>query len=135
MRQIARGLSHLKAPIDTVLTSPYLRAMQTAGILAKELDLGKEKVSVTETLAPAGDPDRLVHEINERFGGLEGLALVGHEPSLSRLISVLVSGEASLSIELRKGGVCRLSVEKLQYGRCATMEWLLAPAHLRRISG
>ena len=134
MRRIARALKEMEAPIDLILTSPYLRAADTARILQKKLDLKKENLVVTENLAPFGDPDQLVKEINERYGAVENLALVGHEPGLSRLISVLLSGDPTLPIILKKGGICRLSVDKLEYGRCATLEWLLAPAQMEEMS-
>jgi len=60
---------------------------------------------------------------------------VGHEPSLSGLASMLLSGDPALSITLKKGGICKLSVETLQYGRCATLDWLLSPAQLVEIGG
>jgi phosphohistidine phosphatase SixA len=59
--------------------------------------------------------------------------LVGHEPSLSSLVSLLVSGDPGLGVSLKKGGVCKLSVEQLRNGRCATLEWLLSPAQLVEI--
>ena len=133
MRDIAKGLSRLKPRIEVILASPYPRALQTARILAKGLDLGKEKVTLTDELTPAGDAGRLISEIAAKHGAAQAVALVGHEPSLSRLISVLISGDPGLAIILKKGGICRLSAEKLQYGRCATLEWLMAPAQLRRI--
>lgn len=133
MRQIARGLKELGAKIDLILTSPYLRAADTARTLRKKLDLEKDKLVMMDNLSPVGDPDRLMKEINEKYGTAENIALVGHEPGLSRLISVLISGDPTIPITLKKGGVCQLSVEKLEYGRCATLEWLLAPAQLTRI--
>ncbi len=48
MRKIAQGLKELEVQIDLVLTSPYLRAAQTAKILAKKFDLDKDKVIITE---------------------------------------------------------------------------------------
>lgn len=134
MRRIARGLKEMETQIDVILTSPYLRAADTARILQKKLDLKKEKLVITENLAPFGDPDQLVKEINERYGAVGNLALVGHEPGLSRLISVLLSGDPTLPIILKKGGICRLSIDKLEYGRCATLEWLLAPAQMEEMS-
>jgi phosphohistidine phosphatase len=83
-----------------------------------------------ENLSPVGDPDRLIKEISEQYGTVANIALVGHEPVLSRLVSVLLSGDPTLPITLKKGGICCLSVEKMEYGRCATLEWLLAPAQL-----
>ena len=130
MRKIAQGLKELGTPIDLVLTSPYLRAVDTARIVAKRFDLDPDKLIQADDLSPVGQADRLVNEIDKKYGQVENIALVGHEPSLSRLISMLLSGDPTLPITLKKGGVCRLSVEKLQYGRCATLEWLLAPAQL-----
>jgi phosphohistidine phosphatase SixA len=52
---------------------------------------------------------------------------VGHEPYLSELISVLLTGRLDLPLALKKGGVCRLTANRLHYGRCATLEWLLTP--------
>ena len=133
-RQIARALSDLGAPIDLILTSPYLRAADTARILQKKLDLKKDQVVTADDLSPTGDPDRLIKEISEKYAGKGNIALVGHEPALSRLISVLLSGDPTLPITLKKGGVCCLSVDKLEYGRCATLEWLLAPAQLTEMA-
>jgi len=70
-----------------------------------------------------------VDEINAREP-LENLLLVGHEPFLSQLIGMLVAGDASIQVTLRKGGLCKLSIEQLNYGRCARLEWLLTPAQL-----
>ncbi len=57
--------------------------------------------------------------------------LVGHEPYLSTLISLLLSGDGGLQVEMKKGGLCKLSVESLKHGRCAKLEWLLTPRQMR----
>ncbi len=129
-RQAARGLSRLGTQIDLILTSPYLRAADTARILRKQLNLDKDHLLTMDDLSPAGDLSRLIADINEKYGAVQNIALVGHEPGLSRLISVLLSGDPTLPITLKKGGICCLSVGTLEYGRCATLEWLLAPAQL-----
>ena len=133
MRRIAQGLKELGAQIDLILTSPYLRASDTARILAKQFGLGKDKVIKTGNLAPAVQDDLLIKEISERHAEIGNLALIGHEPSLSALVSMLVAGDPTLSITLKKGGVCKLMVEKLQYGRCANLDWLLTPSQLVKI--
>ncbi len=135
MRRIAQGLKELGAQIDLILTSPYVRAADTADIVAKKLDLDSDKLVEMPNLSPLGQPEQLMNEINQNYGQLQNIALVGHEPSLSRLISVLLSGDPTLPIILKKGGVCRLSLDKLIYGRCATLEWLLAPSQLAEIGG
>ena len=130
MQKIARGLKELEAEIDLIITSPYVRAVGTTKILRKAFDLKKEDVLETEHLTPVGYGDQLIDLINEKYADVENIALVGHEPFLSNLVSVLISGDPNLSLTLKKGGVCRLSVDTLQYGRCATLEWLFSPSQL-----
>ena len=121
MYRIAKGLKESGEAIDLIVTSPYLRAAQTARVLAKKFELGRDKILVTEALSPAGQVADLVNEIGESCKGVEHIAVVGHEPYLSRLASLLLSGDPGLPLTLKKGGVCRLSVEALQAGRCATL--------------
>ena len=135
MRLISRGLRELEIQLDVILTSPYLRATQTALILAKEFDLGKARVVSNPNLAPSGDPEQLVKSVHQDYGDIENLCFVGHEPSLSSLISMLIVGDPTLSLALKKGGVCKLLVDNLLYGRCAALEWILSPAQLVKIAG
>jgi len=131
MRQIARGLRALGVDFDLILSSPYLRAKETAEILA-EVSRTKADVAFSENLIPMGDPDLLISEINEKYSA-NSIALIGHEPHLSSLISLLVSDNASLDITLKKGGVCRLSADDLHHTRKATLEWLITPGILVEI--
>ena len=130
MQKIAQGLKALEVEIDLIITSPYVRAVGTTKILQKVFDLKKEDVVATEHLAPVGYSDQLIHLINEKYADVEKIALVGHEPSLSSLVSVLLTGEPNLALTLKKGGVCRLTVDNLQYGHCAILNWLLYPSQL-----
>jgi phosphohistidine phosphatase len=57
--------------------------------------------------------------------------LVGHEPDLSRLASILVFGDEGGLLKLRKGGLAKLSVEAWQRGRRAQLEYCLTPEQLR----
>jgi phosphohistidine phosphatase len=132
MQKIARGLKELDAEIDLLITSPYVRAVGTTKILRKAFDLKKDEVVETEHLSPLGYGDQLIELINEKYADVENIALVGHEPFLSNLVSVLVTGDPNLSLTLKKGGVCRLSVDTLQYGRCAILEWLFYPSQLAK---
>ena len=131
MRQIAKGLRALGVDFDLILSSPYLRAKETAEILA-EVSRTKANVAFSEHLIPLGDPDLLISEMNEKYIA-NSVALVGHEPFLSVLIGLLVSENASLDMTLKKGGVCRLSVDDLHHTRKATLEWLITPGILVEI--
>ncbi|MEW6403692.1 MAG: phosphohistidine phosphatase SixA [Chloroflexota bacterium] len=132
-RKIAKGLKELEVQIDLILSSPYLRAAQTAEILRKTFDLPKDKLIQTEHLSPTGFADKLVEEIKSVHSGAENVAIVGHEPYLSGLASMLVAGDPEVSLNLKKGGVCCLSIDQLEYARCANLNWLLSPAQLVEI--
>ena len=119
---IARGLQSLGVRFDRIVTSPYVRARQTADILSDVQACGRPEVD--ESLA-FGDCAALIESLG--IDGERCVALVGHEPDLSDLISVLVTGEHGSRFRMKKGGVARLSIDGPRYGRCASLEWLMAP--------
>jgi phosphohistidine phosphatase len=131
MRRIASALKGLGVEPDLIVSSPYVRARQTASVLAKELKY-KEELVYSDSLVPMGEPDDMIGEINEKYS-VDELMLVGHEPSLSMLASVLLAGDPDISINLKKGGVCSLSVDDLHYDRKAVLEWLVTPKISTRI--
>ena len=126
LAQIADALDNLQISFDLVLSSPFLRARQTAQIIAEALEISK-KVSLTEELTPHGDPKKLVDFLCHIKPLPDDVLLVGHEPYLSEFISLLLVGNTSLSVIMKKGGLCKLSTESLKAGRCASLEWLLTP--------
>ena len=128
MHQIAEAILGMELNFDLILSSPYKRAEQTANIVASEVD---EEVTFTEFLEPDGNALELIAEINDEKP--QRVLLVGHEPDLSQLISVLTTGDSDAAIELKKGGLCKLTTDKLSFGRCATLNWLLTPKLLREL--
>jgi len=132
MKRIAQALEELGVQPDLIVSSPYVRASQTASILAKELNY-KEELAYSDFLVPMAEPDDMIGEINEKFS-VDELMLVGHEPNLSSLASVLLAGSPDLSINFKKGGICCLSVDDLHYDRKATLEWLVTPKISTRVS-
>ena len=128
MRQIAKGLRALGVGFDLILSSPYVRAKETAEIVADVFKM-KKSIEYSENLIPMGDPDLLIAEINEKYS-VDSIALVGHEPHLTHLIGLLISENAGADITLKKGGVCNLSADDLHHARQATLEWLLTPGIL-----
>jgi phosphohistidine phosphatase len=132
MQRVAKGMLALELSFDIILSSPFVRAKQTAEIVA-DVFRGKKKLEFTPHLEVGGDPQKLVGHINEKHGSDSSILLVGHEPYLGSFISMLIAGTDSIVITMKKGGLCKLGVTELCYGRCATMEWLLAPNQLERI--
>ena len=132
MNKIVQGLRQLGIELDTILSSPYVRARDTAKILANEFNR-VDQIHFIDNLIPPGDFKDLIDEIQEKYD-VESLALVGHEPMLGELISWLTTGRKDLQIDFKKGGVCYLSADNLYRDHRATLEWLLTPALLVELS-
>jgi len=130
LRQTAAALKKMGLRFDLILSSPYLRAKQTAEIVAESLKL-KKRLKFSGALAPDGRPEDLVRELSESKPAPENVLLVGHEPYLSSLISLLTTGGLNLAMDFKKGGLCKLEIEKLNHGQCATLVWLLTPKQMR----
>jgi len=126
---IADAMRALDLAFDLILSSPYVRARQTAEIIAEAFS-ARKKLEFDHSLACGGDPKELVEHLKRRQPPLEHVLLVGHEPYLSGLVSLLVTGNANSRVVFKKGGLCKLSTESLKYGRCAVLEWLLTPRQM-----
>ena len=129
MWRLTEAMRTMELTFDVVVSSPLLRARQTAQIVTEALEL-RRKLVLTDQLAPAGNPKLLIEQITAQSPRAKNILLVGHEPYLSELIALLISGGTMALIDLRKGGLAKLEVEKLRFGRCATLAWLLTPKQL-----
>ena len=132
MRRGAKGMKALGLSFDWIFSSPFLRAKDTAKIVARILKL-ERRLKFSEHLAAGGDPKLLIRQLARLPGTPQRLLLVGHEPDLSQLVALLVGGQKTVSLRLRKGGLCRLDTDSLRYGQCAELAWLLTPQHLARL--
>jgi phosphohistidine phosphatase len=127
--RIAEAMEALKLSFDVILSSPYKRARQTAEIVAEAFN-ARKKLESSEALAPSGDPKKLFKRLADKSPAPEDVLLVGHEPYLSELVSLLVSGERDLRVVMKKGGLCKLELNSLKAGRCASLAWLLTPKQM-----
>jgi phosphohistidine phosphatase len=134
MIKVADALDHMGLQIDLILSSPFVRARQTAEIARKGLHLKKDRLLLIDALAPAGDPGNLIAEIQAKYM-VDKLLLVGHEPDMSNLISLLLSGDISIPITMKKAGICCLSIEQLVAGKCAALEWMINPGQRVSLEG
>lgn len=130
VRLIADAMRALELSFDQIVSSPYLRASQTAEIVAQSLGL-RAQLEFTGALAADADPKAVIRVVNQIKPPPENVLLVGHEPYLSQLISTLISGAPEAAIDLKKGGLAKLELQgTLRYTRCAELVWLLAPKQL-----
>lgn len=132
MYKVARGIKRLDIEFDLVLTSPYARAARTAEIFHDIIQCGKPHT--TESMVPDADPAEIVREIDEKYPKAESIVVVGHEPHMSTLMSLLLSGRTDISIDFKKAGFAKFCIDQLKPGKCACLKWLMTPKQLSRLA-
>ena len=133
MARQVRGLRSLEVSIDVVVTSPLVRAVQTAEVVHEGLAVTGRLVT-SNALAPGGSPSQLVSHLATGYSSADDVMVVGHEPYLSSLISVLTTGDPEPVVRLRKGALCKLRLPAPKYGRCGWIEWSMTPKQMVRLA-
>ena len=130
MRKNLIGIKGICPHLDEIITSPLTRAVETAKIIRKEYP--KAKVVAYDELKPGSKMAPLL-EILRQYKKKEAIAVVGHEPHLSQLVSFLVMNRQRSCVTFKKGAVCLLEFrDKIDKG-CATLVYLLQPLALRKM--
>jgi phosphohistidine phosphatase len=129
MRKAARGLARLGVSVDIVLSSPLVRARQTAELLAAGLQSRPSLVNI-DSLAPDGSYPAVIADL-EKHARKTCIALVGHEPMIGELVARLIGSRHP--IEFKKGAVCRVDLEDLPPAGPGDLRWLLTPKVLRAL--
>ncbi|RPI81970.1 MAG: phosphohistidine phosphatase SixA [Chloroflexi bacterium] len=117
----AEKIARLNLGLDAIITSPLVRARQTAEIVADRLDM-RSKMVEDESLAPGFGPKEL-SEILEKYPDANALMVVGHEPDFSDTISTLIGGG---DIVCKKGGLVRVTLLNVQALE-GQLVWLIPP--------
>jgi len=130
MERVAAGMAALELQFDVILTSPYVRAHETAEIAAAALKQAKQLRH-----EPALQADRSPQEFVSRLAGKlavhERVLAVGHEPFLSSLATLLLGLPGGAALVMKKGSLCKLTIARLKPQPAAQLEWLLTPRQLR----
>jgi phosphohistidine phosphatase len=128
-REIVDGLVWLDVQVDVVLTSPLVRAKQTAQYLSSGLP-SKPPMAVVDALAPGHVPAEIMEQVGREARGHRQVAVVGHEPDLGELAGWLLGTRRA--IPMKKGGVCRIDLDTIS-ARHGTLAWHLPPKALRKL--
>lgn len=134
----ARGLARFAPLPAAILSSPALRALETARILSRAFDLPRKDIVLSDALlpeSPARSALAALRRLLSTSASADGLvvAVVGHEPHLGRLASLLVSGATDASLPLSKGGACLVKAASASAG-AGSLAWMLSRDHLRTLS-
>jgi phosphohistidine phosphatase len=132
MRKAARGLHALLPRLTKIATSPFLRARQTAEIVAAAYT-GIDTVSL-QALSPGALPHAVLDWLGEQ--PVEAtLALVGHEPDLGRLAGMLLAGRPDSFVQFKKGAAALIEFTDAPAAGNGTLAWLLTAAQLAELKG
>lgn len=129
VQRVAEALAALQLKPEAIITSPLARALQTAQIVARRLDL-QDRLVKDDRLMPGFCLERLA-AVLQAHADLSAIMLVGHEPDFSSSISALIGGGA---LVCKKGGLARVDVLSNNPLR-GELVWLIPPSVLTRPSG
>lgn len=131
MMRAAEGLKKMKLRPEAILTSPLRRARETAEIVARGLE--GVPIETMPELAPVKDSGSVVAALRARDNAKE-LVLVGHQPGLGNLASLLLTGSPNrLPLDLKKGGAACLELELADGAPRCLLKWLVTPRLLRSL--
>lgn len=130
MQKIALELQSWIKSVDLIVTSPYLRARQTAELLS-EIFINTKLIESAE-LVPHGHPDLFVKWLRSHGKNHKKIMMVGHEPQLSSFASYLMAGKSASTLVLKKSGVACLHVPDWdELDMCtAQLLWLVQPRQI-----
>ncbi len=129
--QAAVGLSRLDVQPTYILSSPLVRAIETAKIAHSSLRV-RTAVRIVDELLPDAPPNRLLSILHE-IPPESCVLCIGHEPHLGMVASVLLSGRTSASFPLKKAGACQIELSALVKPGQGLLRWWLTPSQLRAI--
>lgn len=131
-RREVQGLAKLVPTVGLLLSSPWLRAWQTAEILHQDAGwpVPRECVALEGDRSPRGVLSAL-----RGYASVEDVALVGHEPQTMALVSYLLTGDsARVALEMKKGSIIALSLNSTLHAGTASIVWALPPRILRSLA-
>ncbi|MGI6454764.1 MAG: phosphohistidine phosphatase SixA [bacterium] len=126
MQKIASGFARMTPALDEILTSPYVRAAQTAEILSNAYPT-KVPVKSIDGLKPGFRGNKMLSWLRDNYSATARIALVGHEPDLSKFVILLTTRAGNLNLKFKKGGICRIDFSRKPRAAEGTLVYLLPP--------
>lgn len=131
MYEIAAGLRRVGFDVDWIVTSPLVRARETAEIVAEEL--GGVPTDHCDALRPGGSPEALISFL-AKSADRKRVLVVGHEPDLSELAARLISAGRRANLAFKKGGCCLITFDEFPPESPGQLMWWLTPKMMRKMS-
>jgi phosphohistidine phosphatase len=128
-KQVAKGVAEIATLPDVMLSSPYVRTMQTAEIFAKLLEYPKDKIRKTDFLLPGAEPLQLFRELSKDKAS-SVVFVFGHAPHLDDLLATALNSKHQITA-LKKAGVALLELKRVA-PPAGELVWMATPKILRK---
>jgi phosphohistidine phosphatase len=128
-KEVAQGVAALGVKPNLFLSSPYVRAMQTAELFASAFKMSKHKIRRSDLLLPGSEVHFFYRDL-VKYRSLDCVFCFGHAPHLDELLSVGLGVKKDLS-QLKKAGVAALELSRI-FPPEGTLLWLAPPKLLRK---
>jgi phosphohistidine phosphatase len=132
MQGIARGLRRLGFNPDWIVTSPLVRAVETAELVAESVQ-AKLPLDCCDALRPGGSPESLIAFL-AKHADRKRVLVVGHEPDLSQMAARLIGSSRHANLAFKKGGCCLISFTEFPPKSPGELVWWLTPRILRKLA-
>jgi phosphohistidine phosphatase len=132
MREIASGLVDAGMDVDWIVSSPLVRAAETAEIVREALK-SQPPLDFCEALRPGGAPEALISFLAKRTNRCRAL-VVGHEPDLGQLAARLIGAGRNANMPFKKGGCCQITFSEFPPKAPGRLVWWLTPRVMRKLA-
>ena len=132
LKEGVAGLQQIGFEPDWIVTSPLVRAEETAGIVAASLS-SEVPMSPCDALRPGGSFADLKTFLNKQADRRRVL-LVGHEPDLGRLAASLIGAGRNTTLAFKKGGCCLIRWQEHPLESDGELVWWLTPRLMRSLA-
>src|SRR5579872_1861021 len=131
MKEIASGLARAEMELDWIVSSPLVRAVETAEIVRDGLN-SQPPLDFCEALRPGGAPEELIAFLAKRPNRRRVLT-VGHEPDLGQLAARLIGAGRNANMPFKKGGCCLIAFSEFPPKTPGRLVWWLPPRVMRKL--
>ncbi len=132
MRAIATGLVRMGFDLDWIVSSPLVRAVETAEIIG-ELLSSKPPLDFCDALRPGGSGEALIAFLAKR-PKCRRVLVVGHEPDLGELAARLMGAGRNANMPFKKGGCCLITFNEFPPKSPGRLVWWLTPRIMRKLA-
>ncbi|MGI9565478.1 MAG: phosphohistidine phosphatase SixA [Nitrosopumilus sp.] len=132
MEFVAKGIRNLDIDFDFIISSPLVRAKQTAEITLEYVN-NKKPLTIWNELKPEMDVEKTIKKLTA-INPSSSVLLIGHEPHLTTLISnVISSNSPSVNISLKKGGLVHIKTSQEKSKILGSLRSILTPKQLKKL--